>query len=279
MFVGLVLPLTAYASIEVNLKYGSTGQKVVELQEFLIEKGFLKSEPTGNFYSLTRKAVKEYQKSEGIPSTGFVGPITREKINAELEEMVSESNNQEEKETGTVTEPIGATVGQSVANNQLELLQQQIKAQETLNQQTLQKLQEVTNNTQRIVENTTPIVSSAVEVKNDMKPEPIKDLQVTYKLTNDEETKYQYPQSYSFNITYTEDGNVPDKWFVSYYMDNDPQLKFYGNHEVLCTTKKEDCAARPGFDAYTPGTYTFHFSVGTVKKDIVLELGELKKND
>lgn len=92
----LVFPFLASASIDTNLKYGNTGAGVTELQEFLISKGFLAGGyATGNFYSLTLAAVKSYQLSVGVPNTGYVGPMTREKINAELSVDLKDSNDEE----------------------------------------------------------------------------------------------------------------------------------------------------------------------------------------
>ena len=56
----LFVPIFASASIDINLKYGATGPEVVELQEFLIDKGFLVYNATGNFFSLTNSAVVQY---------------------------------------------------------------------------------------------------------------------------------------------------------------------------------------------------------------------------
>ncbi|MDP3645518.1 MAG: trypsin-like peptidase domain-containing protein [bacterium] len=78
--VALLLPTLSSAAIDTNLRYGAKGEKVRELQVFLISRGFLSGEATGNFYGLTLKAVKVFQTSEQLPSTGFVGPMTRAAI-------------------------------------------------------------------------------------------------------------------------------------------------------------------------------------------------------
>lgn len=109
----LLAPTLAFASLDTNLKYGMTGTKVIELQEFLIAKGFLKSEPTGNFFSLTRGAVVAYQTSQAIPSTGYVGILTRTAINSELAKDDTLSNEQEVVETGTTTPIVIPKVGGS----------------------------------------------------------------------------------------------------------------------------------------------------------------------
>ncbi len=100
------LPIFAHASIDFNIKYGSKGQEVTELQEFLIDKGFLNSSATGNFYSLTNKAVIAYQGSQNLPMTGFVGPMTRTKINAELALSTQTATEAEMQETGTTSTPV-----------------------------------------------------------------------------------------------------------------------------------------------------------------------------
>ncbi len=70
-----------------NLTVGSTGADVVALQTWLIANGY--SIPSvasgaaakGYFGAQTQKAVKAYQTAKGIPSTGFVGPLTRGALN------------------------------------------------------------------------------------------------------------------------------------------------------------------------------------------------------
>ncbi len=58
---------------------------VRRLQDFLIKGGYLKiSSSTGNFYTLTREAVWAYQLRNGIPGTGYFGPLTRAKVNETL---------------------------------------------------------------------------------------------------------------------------------------------------------------------------------------------------
>jgi peptidoglycan hydrolase-like protein with peptidoglycan-binding domain len=78
-----LVPSISLASIDTNLSFGSRGQAVVDLQNLLIGKGFLSSQASGNFYFLTKQAVIAYQTSVGLPTTGFVGPLTRQKINSE----------------------------------------------------------------------------------------------------------------------------------------------------------------------------------------------------
>lgn len=93
----------ADASIDKNLKYGQRDVEVTELQEFLIDGGFLNGTPTTFFGLLTLKAVKMYQKSVGVSPTGYVGVLTRQKINSSIEYNLATSNQAEIQETGTTT--------------------------------------------------------------------------------------------------------------------------------------------------------------------------------
>lgn len=114
--VSIPLIGTSYSAIDSNLKYSMKGQEVSELQEFLVDKGFLTSSPSGFFGLLTLKAVKNYQLSERLPSTGYVGALTRAKVNEELLAVVDESTRAEVEETGTTT-PIVTKVAYDVCPN------------------------------------------------------------------------------------------------------------------------------------------------------------------
>ena len=70
------------ASFGANLTVGSTGADVTALQSALIAAGYsIPAGATGYFGSQTKAAVQKYQAANGIPSTGFVGPLTRAKLN------------------------------------------------------------------------------------------------------------------------------------------------------------------------------------------------------
>lgn len=63
------------------LKYGDSGQDVIEMKKLLIEKGFGKNitvdKPSSrNFRSETKRRVKEYQKSVNIKADGIAGHDT-----------------------------------------------------------------------------------------------------------------------------------------------------------------------------------------------------------
>ena len=57
--------------------FGSKGTAVNTVQQVLINLKYLKiSKPTGNFLSMTKQAVKRFQKANKISTTGNVGPLT-----------------------------------------------------------------------------------------------------------------------------------------------------------------------------------------------------------
>jgi hypothetical protein len=66
-----------------NLARGAEGEDVSLLQSFLMEKGFMEGEVTGFYGDTTKTALKAYQTSAGLPSTGFLYELTRIKIESE----------------------------------------------------------------------------------------------------------------------------------------------------------------------------------------------------
>lgn len=77
----------ANAAFMTNLSVGSTGADVSALQSWLISKGFnipsiaSGASTPGYFGQQTKAAVIAYQASVGLPTTGFVGPLTRGMLN------------------------------------------------------------------------------------------------------------------------------------------------------------------------------------------------------
>lgn len=69
-------------SIRARVNIALEDGDVVALQAFLRNQGFLPVNPTGFFGPLTLRAVQLFQREHGIPATGFVGPITRARIEA-----------------------------------------------------------------------------------------------------------------------------------------------------------------------------------------------------
>lgn len=75
-----------------NLKLGMRNADVKALQEYLADAGFFTASPTGYFGSITKKAVVAFQLANDLPGTGFVGPMTREVLNAAPTDTTSNTN-------------------------------------------------------------------------------------------------------------------------------------------------------------------------------------------
>src|SRR3989338_9162724 len=104
-FVGLVVsffvavPIVRAEEIFMkDLRYGSKGDAVIELQEFLTDEKIYTGPISGSFYSLTRTAVRKFQKREKLKQTGLWDKKTRERASqifvAEMEEDESEEETQ-----------------------------------------------------------------------------------------------------------------------------------------------------------------------------------------
>lgn len=78
---------SASAAFTTYLTVGSTGSDVVALQTWLIANGYAipsisaGTATPGYFGQQTKAAVVKYQAAVGLPSTGFVGPLTIAKLN------------------------------------------------------------------------------------------------------------------------------------------------------------------------------------------------------
>lgn len=65
-----------------NLEIGSPyAEDIIALQTALAKEGVYSVEISGGFYTQTYLAVKAFQEKYGIESTGFVGPLTRARLN------------------------------------------------------------------------------------------------------------------------------------------------------------------------------------------------------
>jgi len=82
-FEELSLPKPSY-TFNKDLSYGMNNEDVKMLQCCLKYEGLfpVNTECTGAFYGLTLSAVKKFQAKYGIPQTGYVGQITRAKLNS-----------------------------------------------------------------------------------------------------------------------------------------------------------------------------------------------------
>src|SRR5690349_10900664 len=90
-FVLLLTASSAQAdtySFKTDLKVGSTGADVSALQTWLIQNMYhIPSIEAGKvskgiFGGETKAAVQKFQKDRKLPTTGFVGPLTRGQLNS-----------------------------------------------------------------------------------------------------------------------------------------------------------------------------------------------------
>lgn len=87
LFFCVISVQAAETMFQSDLQVGSTGTEVTALQNILIKNGFhipsLENGKAnfGKFGGETKAAVRMYQASRQIPSTGFVGPLTRAALN------------------------------------------------------------------------------------------------------------------------------------------------------------------------------------------------------
>lgn len=72
---------TAYAQITQQLGYGSRGNEVIELQRNLNSLGYNAGAPDGIYGYKTYTALKSFQSSRGLNSTGYLNFITLNRLN------------------------------------------------------------------------------------------------------------------------------------------------------------------------------------------------------
>lgn len=82
VIVALFLILTGAAymlapdSVETLSKYGSSGAEVRAIQQALKERGLFSADVTGYYGEQTQKAVRSFQKQQGLTVDGIAGPAT-----------------------------------------------------------------------------------------------------------------------------------------------------------------------------------------------------------
>lgn len=75
--------ITVPMSIRYRDTDATTNGSVSMVQEFLISKGYMNTEATGYFGSITFASVKKYQTAKGLTASGYVGPLTRAAIHTD----------------------------------------------------------------------------------------------------------------------------------------------------------------------------------------------------
>lgn len=189
-----LVPFFASAqTFERDLRFGLQGNSdVTKLQEFLADRGLYSGPITGNFFSLTLKAVKKFQTQENIkPASGYVGAKTREKLNQLFALELEDSDKQAKVEA---VSPVSVAPKQNQTSvdftasimEQIKLLQQQILA-----------LQQKQSN-QPVVPQTTTVIQKQ---QNTVIPIPQPDAKIQIKATESQITSSnnQSPSNITIN--------------------------------------------------------------------------------
>ncbi len=94
-FVGFAPGSLAASNKYDLLKQGDKDQLVYKLQEKLGEKGYLQTNPTGYFGTVTDDALKSYQKDVSLSADGKAGQVTRKLLMGEKYENIGNAMNKE----------------------------------------------------------------------------------------------------------------------------------------------------------------------------------------
>lgn len=73
-------------------KVGSSGSQVSQIQRCLSRLGYYNGPVTGKFASLTQNAVIRFQRANGLPAVGVVGPKTQQALQSQCQSRRSGSN-------------------------------------------------------------------------------------------------------------------------------------------------------------------------------------------
>jgi peptidoglycan hydrolase-like protein with peptidoglycan-binding domain len=88
-----------------DLSNGAKGFEVTGLQQILISQGFLRIiSPTGYFGQMTRLAVMDWQRANGLPPVGRIGPLSRAILNST--QVVTQSMPAGQKFAADATNPV-----------------------------------------------------------------------------------------------------------------------------------------------------------------------------
>ena len=93
----------SHAAITSDLRIGSKGAQVTELQTILNTQGYLEAQPTGIYGAKTAAAVRAFQKKNGLPQTGTVGPQTKALLNIFASIQAQPKNTEHKKVEAKIT--------------------------------------------------------------------------------------------------------------------------------------------------------------------------------
>ncbi len=171
--LALVFPFSVSAAqFETNLRYGqSKNVEVTKLQEFLTDQGLYTGPISGNFFSLTLKAVKAFQVSKNVVATGYFGPVTRTKANDVIALALADSDVESVNEPAVVvpktTDDVVTKLNDQLSASKLQSdqLAQQLASQSQILGQQSQLLSNIVSNTAPVVSAPVVVVEPAQEIK------------------------------------------------------------------------------------------------------------------
>lgn len=159
--LAFLVPSVSFGAFDASLKYGSRGSAVEELQDFLQDQGYLTGKIDGKFGLGTRKAVIAWQKENGLSADGYFGAQSRLLASQQLTEELKPSLEAEQAETGTVSAPLldgcKSTDGYSITTG--KKCDGTFTATQVNDNTTQAKLDALTEQLNKIVQNTTPVVT------------------------------------------------------------------------------------------------------------------------
>ncbi|KAB8317437.1 peptidoglycan-binding protein [Tolypothrix campylonemoides VB511288] len=90
--VALTLVVLNIAQRAVAVEVGSSGSQVSQIQRCLSRLGYYNGPVTGKFASLTQNAVIRFQRANGLPAVGSVGPRTQQALQSQCQSRRPGSN-------------------------------------------------------------------------------------------------------------------------------------------------------------------------------------------
>lgn len=115
VLVLLLIPSLSLADFQVSLKYGSKGDAVVDLQDFLTNQGTYIGKLDGRFGLGTFKSVQAWQTSVGLNADGYFGKGSRAKANEVLATLLQGSDAAAQAEGNTYPDGCTSTDGYSIS--------------------------------------------------------------------------------------------------------------------------------------------------------------------
>lgn len=166
VFLVVLVPSLSFADFSTSLKYGSRGQAVSDLQDFLQDQGSYTGKIDGKFGLGTLKSVKAWQTANQLTPDGYFGFASRTKANVTLASLLDASNATELAETGTIA-PVatvdGCTSTTGFSTTTGLKCDGTLSAPQQVTDAGIQaKLDALTAQLQTIANNTTPVVQSPV---------------------------------------------------------------------------------------------------------------------